>query len=271
MKRILGLDLGTTSIGWGIVEESENNNESKIIKLGVRVNPLTTDEKINFEGGKPISTNADRTLKRGARRNLDRYQLRREALVKILIKNEFISTETPLTEIGKNTTHQTLYLRAASAKEKVSLEDFSKILLAINKKRGYKSSRKTKVEADGVAIDGMAVAKILYNEKLTPGQYVLNLLNENKKHIPDFYPSDLKAEFNALWAVQKQFYPDVLTDELFQNLQGKNKSQTWAICKKPFDIVGIKLKGNKAEQKLQQYEFRVKGLSEKLELEYLTI
>lgn len=271
MKRILGLDLGTTSIGWGIVEENENREASKIIKLGVRVNPLTTDEKINFEGGKPISTNADRTLKRGARRNLDRYQLRREALIKILIENEFISSQTPLTEIGKNTTHQTLYLRSASAKEKVSLEDLSKILLAINKKRGYKSSRKTKVEADGAAIDGMAVAKILYDNKLTPGQYVFNLLNENKKHIPDFYPSDLKAEFNAIWEVQKQFYPEILTEELFQNLQGKNKSQTWAICKEPFDIVGIKLQGNKTEQKLQQYEFRVNGLSEKLELEHLAI
>lgn len=271
MKRTLGLDLGTTSIGWGIVEESENREESKIIKLGVRVNPLTTDEKINFEGGKPISTNADRTLKRGTRRNLDRFQLRREALIEILIKNEFISSETPLTEIGKNTTHQTLQLRAASAKQRISLEGFAKILLAINKKRGYKSSRKSKIEADGIAIDGMAVAKILYNEGLTPGQYVFNLLNENKKHIPDFYPSDLKAEFNTIWKIQKQFYPEILTDELFQNLQGKNKSQTWAICKDPFDIVGIKLKGSKAEQKLQQYEFRVKGLSDKLELEYLAI
>lgn len=271
MKRILGLDLGTTSIGWGIVEESEDRDKSKIIKLGVRVNPLTTDEKINFEGGKPISTNADRTLKRGARRNLDRYQLRRKALIEILIQNKFISFETPLTEIGKNTTHQTLYLRAAASKEKISLENLSKVLLAINKKRGYKSSRKTKIEADGVAIDGMAVAKILYNERLTPGQYVLNLLIENKKHIPDFYPSDLKAEFNAIWKFQKQFYPEILIDELFQNLQGKNKSQTWAICKVPFTIDGIKLKGSKAEQKLQQYEFRVKGLSEKLELEHLAI
>lgn len=271
MKRILGLDLGTTSIGWGIVEENENKEASKIIKLGVRVNPLTTDEKINFEGGKPISTNADRTLKRGARRNLDRYQLRREALIKILIENGFITTETPLTEVGKNTTHQTLSLRAAAAKQKITLEDLSKILLAINKKRGYKSSRKTKVEADGVAIDGMAVAKILYNEKLTPGQYVHNLLTERKKHIPDFYPSDLKAEFNVIWNVQKRFYPEILTEELFQNLQGKNKSQTWAICKEPFSIVGIKLQGNKSEQKFQRYEFRVKGLSEKLDLEHLAI
>ena len=46
MKRILGLDLGTTSIGWALVNEAESNNEaSSIVRLGVRVNPLTVDEK----------------------------------------------------------------------------------------------------------------------------------------------------------------------------------------------------------------------------------
>ena len=63
MKKILGLDLGTTSIGWALVNEKENDNEqSAIIKLGVRVNPLSVDEQSNFEKGKAITTNADRTL-----------------------------------------------------------------------------------------------------------------------------------------------------------------------------------------------------------------
>jgi CRISPR/Cas system Type II protein with McrA/HNH and RuvC-like nuclease domain len=76
MKKILGLDLGTTSIGWAFVKEAENETEqSSIEKVGVRVNPLTTDEQTDFEKGKSVSSNADRTLKRGARRNLDRYKL----------------------------------------------------------------------------------------------------------------------------------------------------------------------------------------------------
>ena len=34
MKRILGLDLGTTSIGWALVNEAEHESEqSSIIKL----------------------------------------------------------------------------------------------------------------------------------------------------------------------------------------------------------------------------------------------
>ena len=46
MRKILGLDLGTTSIGWALVNEADNDNESSsIVRLGVRVNPLTVDEK----------------------------------------------------------------------------------------------------------------------------------------------------------------------------------------------------------------------------------
>lgn len=87
MKKVLGLDIGTTSIGWAFVKEAENEDElSKIEKLGVRIIPLSTDEETDFQKGKSISINADRTLKRGMRRNLDRYQLRRENLIGILKK-----------------------------------------------------------------------------------------------------------------------------------------------------------------------------------------
>ena len=49
MKKILGLDLGTASIGWALVNEAQNDNEtSEIIKLGVRVNPLSVDERTDF-------------------------------------------------------------------------------------------------------------------------------------------------------------------------------------------------------------------------------
>ncbi len=133
MKRILGLDLGTSSIGWAVVNEAENNDEkSSIVKLGVRVNPLTTDEKKDFENGKSISTNADRTLKRSMRRNLQRYKLRRDALILLLRENGWISQETVLAEHGNCTTFQTLRLRAKAASEKISLEEFARVLLSVN-------------------------------------------------------------------------------------------------------------------------------------------
>lgn len=272
MKKILGLDLGSASIGWALVNEAENENEqSNIIKLGVRVNPLTTDEQTDFEKGNPLSVNADRTLMRGTRRNLQRFKLRRKNLVEILKKYQLISDTTPLTETGKNSTHQTLKLRAKAPVERVELEEFARVLLAINKKRGYKSSKKTVSEEDGMAVDGMAVAKRLYEENATPGQYTCQLLKEGKRHIPDFYRSNLQAEFDSIWGNQKTFYPNVLSDELHKELQGKNKTQTWAICRNPFNIEGIKLEGKADQQKLKKYQLRVDALTEKIDLEHLAI
>ena len=304
MKKILGLDLGTNSIGWAVVNEAENAEEkSSIVKLGVRVNPLTVDELSNFEKGKSITTNAERTLKRGARRNLQRYKLRRDNLIEILKSNGFIDDETILSENGNRTTFETYRLRAKSATEEISLQEFARVLLMINKKRGYKSSRKAKSKDEGQLIDGMDIAKRLYEENLTPGQLSLTLLEEGKKHLPNFYRSDLQNEFDKVWAFQKQFY-DFLTDDLKEELRGKNEKATWAICAPSKDsnsdgkfvwrwtvselrwnkekaanesveeervLVGEKRKGNQIEQKLENYKWRVKALSEKISPEQLIV
>lgn len=272
MKKILGLDLGTTSIGWALVNEKENDNEqSSIIKLGVRVNPLTTDEQKNFDEGKPITTNADRTVKRGMRRNLQRYKLRRDTLLSVLKEQGFISDDTILCEQGNRSTFQTLQLRAKAATEEVSLADLARILLLINKKRGYKSSRKVDADTDGKSIDGMSVARTLYENNLTPGEYAYGRLQQGKKYIPDFYPSDLRVELNRIWECQRQYYPEILTDALRENLHGKNEKQTWAICHEPFGIVGIKRNGNKTEQKVENYRWRKEALTKQLGLEELAI
>jgi CRISPR-associated endonuclease Csn1 len=139
MKTILGLDLGTTSIGWALVREGD---DADIIKIGSRVIPLTTDEITNFEKGKSITTNADRTLKRSMRRNLDRYKLRRENLIQLLKENCIIDENSLLNEHSNDSTFQTYKLRASAANGKIELSEFARVLLMINKKRGYKSSRK---------------------------------------------------------------------------------------------------------------------------------
>lgn len=252
MKIILGLDLGTTSIGWALVNEAQNEDEkSSIIRVGVRVVPLSTDESSDFSKGKAATINADRTLKRGARRSLQRYKDRRENLLEILKSGKLISEESILAENGKGSTHSLWELRAKAVTQKISLSDLARVLLSINKKRGYKSNRKAQGDSEGVAIDGMEIAIKLYDDNLTPGQYVLNLLNDNKKGLPDFYKSDLQDEFDRVWEFQKQFYVDVLIDKLKEELKDKNKGQTWKICEKPFDIVGAKRIGKSKDQKLK--------------------
>ena len=272
MKKILGLDLGTNSIGWAVVNEAENTGEkSSIVKLGVRVNPLTVDELTNFEKGKSITTNADRTLKRSMRRNHQRYKLRRENLIEVLKEHGFIDDNTILSENGNRTTFETYRLRAKASNDEISLQELSRVLLQINKKRGYKSSRKAKSTEEGQLIDGMEVAKRLYEEGLTPGQLSLQLLKSGKKQLPDFYRSDLQNEFDAVWDCQRQYYPDKLSDTLKEELKGKNKSQSWAICAKQFALVGINRLTKGQDLKLENYQWRSDALCKQLGLEELAI
>lgn len=263
MKRVLGLDLGTGSIGWALVNEAENDKEqSSIIRLGVRVNPLTVDEQRNFEQGKSITTNAERTLKRAMRRNLQRYKLRRKSLVECLKEKRFITDETLLCEQGNYTTFQTYRLRAKAVTGEISLEELARVFLMINKKRGYKSSRKAKSTDGGQLIDGMSVARQLYDEGLTPGQFGLSLLRKNKKYIPDFYRSDLYAELERIWECQRKFYPEILTDEFRMQISGKSIRQTTKIF---LDKYKIDTASNQEKDKrLQLYQWRTDALTKQL-------
>lgn len=268
MKKILGLDLGTTSIGWALVNEAESSDEkSSIVKLGVRVVPLTVDEQGNYEKGKSITTNADRNLKHGMRINLQRYKLRRENLIECLKEHSIIDENTILCEEGNATTFQTYRLRAKCASEKIELNEFARVLLMINKKRGYKSSRKAVSSDEGQLIDGMEIAKQLYENNLTPGQFVYQLLLDGKKYIPDFYRSDLISEYNKIWEHQKTYHPDVLTDEFKKQLEGKTKTVT---TKTFLAKHGIYTAENKEKDKrLQSYRWRVDALNRALTQEEL--
>lgn len=266
MKRILGLDLGTTSIGWAYVHEAENEKEeSGIIRTGVRVVPLSSDEENNFENGRSITLNADRTEKRQARRNRFRYQLRRDQLIKVLQDINFLNYNSKLTETGHDTTFETHRLRAKAVTEKLGKEEFARVLLAINKKRGYKSNRKSNNREDGNIIDEMDVAKYLFNNNITPAEYSIELIKKEIT-IPQFYRSDLENEKQKIWDKQSKYYPELFTEMHYTNIDGENKTNTVTYFKKELSIERIELKGSRAEKKNKTYELRVKGLSEKLSL-----
>ncbi|MBF1643201.1 MAG: type II CRISPR RNA-guided endonuclease Cas9 [Prevotella sp.] len=267
MKKILGLDLGTTSIGWALVNESENKDEqSSIVRLGVRVNPLTVDEKGNFEKGKAITTNADRQQVHAARINLQRYKLRRENLRSCLQKQGWIGSE-PMYEDGKSSTFETYKLRAKAAEEEVSLHEFARVLFMLNKKRGYKSNRKANDKEEGKLFDGMTIAKKLYEEHLTPAEYSLQLLNTGRKFTPEYYRSDLIAEFEKIWNEQKKYYPEILTDEFKQQLEGKAKSNTSKLFLGKYDIYSADTKG--LDRRLQPLKWRVEAMKQQVDKDVL--
>ena len=91
MKKILGLDLGTNSIGWALSNNDFENKLGNIEGLGSRIIPMAQDAMGKFESGAPITTQtAERTKYRGTRRLVQRFLLRRERLHRVLNILDFL-------------------------------------------------------------------------------------------------------------------------------------------------------------------------------------
>ena len=84
MKHILGLDIGSNSIGWGLIEQNFQQKEGKIIATGSRIIPMDQGVLGDFEKGNTVSQTAERTAYRSTRRLRERHLLRRERLHRVL-------------------------------------------------------------------------------------------------------------------------------------------------------------------------------------------
>ncbi|WP_158980969.1 MULTISPECIES: type II CRISPR RNA-guided endonuclease Cas9 [unclassified Flavobacterium] len=90
MKKILGLDLGTNSIGWALTNNDFENKMGNIEGLGSSIIPMSQDVLGKFDSGVSISQTAERTKYRGTRRLVQRFLLRRERLHRVLNILDFL-------------------------------------------------------------------------------------------------------------------------------------------------------------------------------------
>jgi len=151
MKKILGLDLGTNSIGWALIDQ----DEKRILGLGSRIIPMGTDKQ-DYEKGVGISKNADRRTKRTIRKMNKRYKLRRNKLLYILHELEMLPEQfqfkngipeankiqvLELHPIKKGTLQldslQHYQLKVNALKDSISLAELGKVLYSFNQLRGY--------------------------------------------------------------------------------------------------------------------------------------
>ncbi|HYC39051.1 MAG TPA: HNH endonuclease domain-containing protein [Chitinophagaceae bacterium] len=160
MRKILGLDLGTNSIGWSLIEFDAENQSGSIIDMGSRIIPMDSELLSNYETGQAASRNAARRQARSARRLRYRYKLRRQRLIETLKMlgwlpgdfqpgHQFVTPSETLVEMKKEFGSQDIpddwtvyYLRHKALTERVSKEEIARILYHMNQRRGFKSSRK---------------------------------------------------------------------------------------------------------------------------------
>ena len=234
MKKILGLDLGTNSIGWAVVNTDDNGIPTHIEGMGSRIVPLSPDDTNEFTKGNAITKNQSRTEKRTARKRYDRYQLRRENLTAELRKLKMLPDE----KLIKLSVLELWELRgkAASKGNQLTLSEIGRILYHINQKRGYKHAKSdenadTKQKAYVAEVN--ARYAMIKERNQTIGQFFAEKLKENEIETPKgkFYTYRIKdqvfprkayeAEFDQIMECQKEFYPEILTEKVINKLRNE--------------------------------------------------
>ena len=156
MAKILGLDLGTNSIGWAIVDK--DGNDFLLVDKGVRI----FSEGVKSEKGIESSRAAERTGFRSARKLKYRRKLRKYETLKVLSKNNMCPLSIEEVEEWKKSGFKQYPLnpeflkwlrtdedkninpyvyRDIASKQKVSLFELGRALYHIAQRRGFLSNR----------------------------------------------------------------------------------------------------------------------------------
>ena len=139
MPLTLGLDLGTNSIGWGLVRQGDG--EGEILDCGVRIFVPSVED-----GWEHTPKNKGRRTARLARRTVQRRANRRRQLRKILVEQGLLPDlqdvrrpEKALDKIG-----DPYDLRRKALDERLEPHQIGRVLLHLCARRGFLSNRKTR-------------------------------------------------------------------------------------------------------------------------------
>jgi CRISPR-associated endonuclease Csn1 len=227
MSRTLGLDVGPNSIGWALIDEEQNT----IIDLGVRIFSEGVD---NFDTKKEKSRNETRRTARGMRRQAERRSRRKRILRKALIEaGLWPDNRDQQLQLLKQDPYE-LRSRAVDPSVKLTPHEIGRVILHLNQRRGFLSNRKR--DREDSEVRGMLEEISELEQELngrTLGQYLhekhRSLQHTNRKaedHVRRRHTrrAMLEAEFDAIWANQARFAPDLLTESLRTGRSGEMRS-----------------------------------------------
>jgi len=212
MAYVLGLDIGSNSIGWAIIDKQKR----QLVDIGVRVFPEGVDRNTK---GLEKSKNATRREARGARRTHQRQNQRKQQLLKVLQSTELLpQSESELMSLFQKKESNPYQLRKKGLDEKLEPYKFGRMLYHLSQRRGFKSNRKSGESKDDGKVKkeaGELQEKIDAANCRTIGEYFAGL-NPDEQRIRSRYTfrSMYETEFDLLWTKQSEYYPKILTEEL---------------------------------------------------------
>lgn len=242
-QKILGLDLGTNSIGWALLEE-ENHQPCRLIALGSRVFQEAVEAKTR------TPKNRARRDARQMRRQLARRRQRKDALLRGLRQAGLLPERPQETEALFHSSDP-YALRKRGLDEPLGLHELGRAIFHLNQRRGFQSNRKAelgeaseefreflekedaeeiktakkkgkKANPGGDDKEGVVKAEVSAlrqamddSKTRTLGEYLYTLPKKRNRYTSrEMY----REEFEALWEAQRKYHPEVLTEKLRVNL-----------------------------------------------------
>ena len=248
-KYVLGLDLGSASLGWAMIALNQAGEPTSLIRSGVRIfEPGVDGTALDIEQGKDQSKAVERRTARLHRRQLRRRAARQRELFQELQKAGLLPTNANgagasseqrhqlLNELDRSLTlkflkpnddsfaQKPLYLLRKIALDH-ALEPFElgRVLFHLSQRRGFKSNRReTKKSAKGNEDLGQLKADIHSLELAiqeagarTIGEYFAGLDPHTEKVRRRWTARKMfEHEFALIWTAQLPHHAPLLTQEL---------------------------------------------------------
>lgn len=218
-RMILGIDLGPTSIGWALIQQSSLG--VRIRAAGVRVFPEGVDR--DQQGGE-LSKSESRRIARGMRRQIAR-RARRKRLLRAALIEAGLYPASPAQQAALDE-RDPYALRERAVVGKIELYEIGRVLIHLNQRRGFLANRKvdkaTKKQGSEMAkeISELGAEIAAEGPNATLGSYLAKRVAKpgevpteavRRKHT---HRDMLQKEFEAIWETQRAHYPTVLTDLL---------------------------------------------------------
>ena len=190
----LGLDIGTNSIGWSVIELDSNGHPCRLENAGSRIFSDGRDNKSK------ATLKADRREARSARRRRDRFKQRQRFLLNELQKAGLFPSDK--SEQGELQKLDPIQLRAKALTEKLAPYEIGRALFHLNQRRGFKSNRKDRGDSVSSGKVSNSARNLLEQMGLIgeamPKEEYRELSKESKKEIRD---REACARKNALSAL----------------------------------------------------------------------
>jgi CRISPR-associated endonuclease Csn1 len=247
---ILGIDLGSASLGWALVALSESGDPTGIIKLGVRIfEPAVSGD---VEKGQDESNSVARRGARLIRRQRRRRAARQAALFRLLQKQNLLPGTTGVERDSSAQRHVILneldsalslkwrqrdsengfvdlpiyHLRKAALYHALDPFELGRVFYHLSQRRGFRSNRKAeRIEKKGEDQGAVKTAISELDEAIraagaqTIGEYFAGLDPHTQKVRRIWTGRSMyEEEFGKIWAIQSRFHPTLLTEELHREI-----------------------------------------------------